>query len=606
MTRFLPAVRLLVLATAVAAAAPLAARDWIVDNSAAPGGDGSASAPLAALAAVQEASAPGDAIVLRPGKGPYAEGLVLKEAQSVVSAEGRAVIANPSGDGIVLAPRTSVTGLTIRTVAGAAIRGEKLGEITLRDLEIAAAGKGEGIVLTGTSGAIAVENVTIDGGQAGVVLDDTSGAVTVTGGTIRNVQHRGISAVKAGALTVKDVRFEKTPAANGTGCGDASPAGEHLKCNAAVHLQDSAYVVLDGLHVQGSAQSAVIADSIRGFTLSNSELNGSGDEGDESGVQLHAVTGEVRITGTRIHDSAARQLAIRSDAGEAKIEIRDCRIGGSKPPHGQQGMLVTAGGDARLALVVDKTAVTGNKSNAIHVIASGTAALDVTVTNGTFRDNAAAVLLVPADASTLAYRIEDNVASGHTSTAINVHVTSKKPASGTIARNTIGEKGKARSGAFCQNGGCGGILVTALQRAVVFAGVNGNTIQQAELGIRVRGGDDSDLRVRINGNTIREPAGENPRPAIEVVGGVRPKETSAVCADIANNTVSGAWNAGGGGAAIQYLRKSPHATLAIAGYAGAVGTPKNAATFVATRNRGAAVNADVTGDLRLADGCPVP
>jgi hypothetical protein len=75
---------------------------------------------------------------------------------------------------------------------------------------------------------------------------------------------------------------------------------------------------------------------------------------------------------------------------------------------------------------------------------------------------------------------------------------------------------------------------------------------------------------------------------------------------MSDNTISGAWNTGGGGAAIQFLRKAPGSTLAVAGYAGAVGTPKNAAMFVATRNRGAAVNADVTGDLRLADGCPAP
>jgi hypothetical protein len=577
MTRF----RTLLLLWTIAAAAPLSARDWIVDNSAAPGGDGSAGAPLQSLAAAQEASAPGDAIVLRPGRGPYTEGIVLKEAQSLTAAEGRPVIANPGGAGIVLAPVTTVSGVSIRATSHPAIRGRELGEVTLRDVEI-------------------------DGGETGVLLEGAAGTVTITGGSIRNVQRRGISASGMAGLVVRNVVFEKTPAANGSGCGDVSSSADHVKCTAAVHLQDAADVVLDAIRVTGSEQGAIVGDTVRGFTLSGSELTGSGDEAGESAIQLRNVTGDVRIVNSRIHESAARQLTIRNDTGEARIEIRESSLGGSRPPHGQQGILLTAGGDAKVTLVAEKTTIAGNYSNAIHVIGGGTASLDVAVTNGTFRDNAAAVLLAPAEGASLAYRIDDNVATGNTSSAINVHTTSKALVSGSIARNTIGARGKTNSGAFCNNGGCSGIMVTALGRGIVFADIAGNTIQQAELGIRVRGGDTSDVRARITGNTLREPAGTTPRAAVNVQAGMRPTDTSSLCADVSGNVVEGSWNAAAGGAAIHFLRRFANAPLSIAGYAGARNAPKNAATFVATRNRGAAAAADVTGDLTLADACPVP
>ena len=116
-----------VLAFLVAQSVPLSARDWFVDNSAAAGGDGSAGAPLRSLKEVETASTPGDAILLRPGSGPYTEGIQLKESQILTGSSGRPVIAPPDGDGIVLAPRTSVTGVTVRAVAQAAIRGRAVG-----------------------------------------------------------------------------------------------------------------------------------------------------------------------------------------------------------------------------------------------------------------------------------------------------------------------------------------------------------------------------------------------------------------------------------------------------------------------------------------------
>ena len=58
-------------------------RVWYVDNAGA-NGDGSAAAPFATLDAAASASAAGDVIAVRRGKGPYAGGMALKDQQYLI------------------------------------------------------------------------------------------------------------------------------------------------------------------------------------------------------------------------------------------------------------------------------------------------------------------------------------------------------------------------------------------------------------------------------------------------------------------------------------------------------------------------------------------
>jgi hypothetical protein len=318
----------------------------------------------------------------------------------------------------------------------------------------------------------------------------------------------------------------------------------------------------------------------------------------------------VHIVGSRVHGSAARQIEITNDSGEAVMEVRRSTFGKGRAETGQQGILIATGGDARLRLDVDDSGFSDNLSTALHVIVGGKAVADVNVTGSRFERNGSALVFAPGDGAKLTYRIENNTITGNSTTAVTMTSTSSEGAAGTIVRNVIGVAGQPGSGASC-NGACTGIMLTGGGRGTSSALIANNTLQQIDSGIRVRSGDAGTLDVRIVGNTIREPAGGTSRPAIVVQAGMRPKDSARICADVGGagdlaNVVSGAWNSGGGGAAIQFIHRFPLASMSIAGYAGAANGYANVAKFVAGRNRGAAVATDITGELTLADNCSVP
>lgn len=733
----------LVLVLLVVPAVSLSARDWFVDNSAAAGGDGSAAAPLQSLKAAQAASGPGDAILLRPGSSPYAEGIQLQEGQILTGSSGRPVIAPPDADGIVLAPRTTVTGVTVRAAAHAGIRGRAIGESILRDVLLETAGEADGVVLIETTGPVTIEagglsgsgngtallfdggsaaisvsgfsvtqklgaalairnrdgavtlghgtlltvtagtrdaivmatnrgaisiaeplhivtsgasaltvrdsasvtlagtgsvlsvrgargvhvsgsgvyadflSISVDGGAGvddGIVLEKMRGHFRVSGseaaggsgGTIRNIRQRAIVLAEAENVTLRNMNLEQASSANGTNCGRPTAAEAHLRCNGAVYLKDVENVELDGLRLRGAAQNGIHGDTIRNFALTNSELAGAGDELDEAGVLLRNVSGKVRFDGTKIRESAARQIEITNDTGDAAIDVRRATIGHGRESTGQQGILITAGGDSTVRLTVAESTMANNVTTGLHVIAAGTATVDASITGTRFRDNGSAMILMTTDSAKLTLRIEDNTISGNATSAVTVTGLSREGWSGTIAGNVIGIAGKAGSGASCA-GGCSGIMLTGGGRGTSSAAVTGNTLQQVDSAIRVRSGDSGTLNVSITGNTIRERAAGS-SPAISVQAGMRPKDVARICAEVGGvgdlaNVVSG-WSRGEG-SDIQFLHRFAGSAMSIAGYAGSPAAFANAAKFVAGRNRGASVAADITGTLTLADDCAV-
>jgi hypothetical protein len=105
-----------------------AAATWYVSASAAPGGDGSSAAPFNTLAAVEQASAPGDTIVVLPAATALDGGIQLKPGQrllgdgpsvvgSTASALPRITNTTPDhidGDAVRLADDTEVANLAIK------------------------------------------------------------------------------------------------------------------------------------------------------------------------------------------------------------------------------------------------------------------------------------------------------------------------------------------------------------------------------------------------------------------------------------------------------------------------------------------------------------
>jgi hypothetical protein len=622
-------------------AGTLQAATFVVNATAPAGGDGSAERPLRSLHEAEEASGAGDTIVIARGSGIYTEGIALERGQTLTASAEPAAAALP----------------IIRVNEQAAITARDAADLVIRDVAIELSGSARGFVLERVSGSVSIRGghasgstsaaaIDVDGGDAainldafsialksgtavairnrsagalsfangcvltaddGILLDRVTGTFAITGGTIRDVRKRGVAIEKSEGITLREMKFINASTANAipaATCGNPVPSGEHLACGAAIHLHEVSGVTLDRVTIEDGAQLAINGDTIRDLVMNAVQIRGAGDENNDHGVQLRNVAGKLTITDSHLEGNESRQLFLVQDAGEVAIAIRNTTFRGTAPPNGQQAILLNASNDARVGLAVNASTFVDNFGNAVQLIAAGTASVTSEITANTFRNNAAAVTAAVNDAAQLHYKIDNNKIERSTATALNVHGATSQVVAGELVGNSI-------DGAVC-GGGCSGISVTAIGRGTSSALISGNTIRRADAnGIIARAGGDASLRVRIIGNTLREPAGSEAMQAIFVTAGMRKSDRAAVCVDLggtgdAMNTISGAWNAAGGATGIGLTRRGDSSTLSIARYAGDRTNAEGLSKFVAGRNRGAAVEAAIGGAVTLSDGCPIP
>ncbi|HEX8155377.1 MAG TPA: hypothetical protein VF698_19745, partial [Thermoanaerobaculia bacterium] len=405
-----------------------------------------------------------------------------------------------------------------------------------------------------------------------------------SGGTIRNIASRAVSVTGDAAVTLENMLFQKnatTNAAPGLDCAKLHLA-ESPKCSAVVHLT-GATATLANVTIDGSSQVAIHGDRIRGLALTNVDLGGAGDEAGESAIQLRHPLGEIAITGSRIRASASRHISMFTREGQSALTLRDSKFSGTKKPHGQQGVLVDAGGNANVTVRVTGSSFEDHDSFALHVLGSDTARVAVTVEKSTFARQQGAIALQTGNSAALQYRIDQNVVTYARAPAINVNASGV--ASGTITGNTIGESGKPGSGARC--GGCAGIALHAPKAGRFEADVTGNTIQQVDgSAIYASGGGVATMRLVLARNTIREPFGDAPLSAIMLDAATSAKDTLRLCADVLDNAISGAWDPQGERAAILMMLNSTAMRVSLPGFTGR--DADAAALYLRTRNRNAA------------------
>jgi hypothetical protein len=179
----------------VSIAAPVAAeqpeRRWIVDNSAAKSGDGSASSPFTALADAVKASAEGDVIVVRATKTPYAGTIALRSGQMLIGEGGTPVLTGADGDVITISGTTTpvmIANVNVRASgsSGAVVIRDARGAVTLRDVSLSTGGgtgllvaKAAKFVVTGTSvestdaPALSIDGAELDAAFRGVSAGGT-------------------------------------------------------------------------------------------------------------------------------------------------------------------------------------------------------------------------------------------------------------------------------------------------------------------------------------------------------------------------------------------------------------------------------------------------
>jgi hypothetical protein len=565
--------------------------------------------------ALVAANAGGNVAVRRTSlEGPVSidggNGAMVFEASPVA---GTLAVRNRAGGSVAFRNGSSVTGANV-TLHG------NMGELTFADplrltadgavaLRIQSSGRvtisspGSAIVARRAPAAqiadtgIAIRLQWIDADAAGasvpsaLSLDNARGTFRLDGGTIRGAAARAVSVTRSSGVTLQKLVIEKSAAGvKPTPACAGLAADKDAACGAAVFLGDSDGVVLDGVRIGGSGQFGIYGDNVSNLTLRGVAVTDAGDEAGEHGIALRGLHGRSLFVQTTVKDSAARQLFIANRDGEGTLEIRASRFDGAPPPNGGQAMLVQLGGEAKFALSVTDSDFVDAFSDAVHVIAEGSAQADVTVTGSRFAHVNAAVDLVALGEARLGYRIAGNTATGASAAAINVNLSTTKSSSvGTIADNVIGKSGLSGSGAKC--GGCSGIAFSASRAASADVTISGNTIQQVDgSGVRVVATGGAVVRATVRGNIIREPAGDGVS-AVVVQSGSRPADQTRLCLDLAENQVTGGWDVG--------LTSKGAVPMRL------VGVTSAAERAVAARNKGAAVklNPAAGGSFAPAASC---
>ncbi|HEU4521902.1 MAG TPA: right-handed parallel beta-helix repeat-containing protein, partial [Thermoanaerobaculia bacterium] len=413
---------------------------WYVDSSAAPGGDGSASAPYASLASVASRTEPG-LIVLRssrthyqgpvrlhPGqslRGEGAERPVVTSSSDVVTVEGGdgevvvsdvVILGTGTAAGMTIAPTdaaVSVRDVRIETAGGTALSASGVRRLKIQRAAIVTSNAPTAVEIHDSELDAEIQSVSARGNtlRSAIVLDDISGRVVIEGGAVEGGTASAVSASNVANLTLRRMVLKGNARTNGAEASACGGDGDDLavSCHAAIALRNVAGAILENVSIEDSGQAGIVASGVRGLKISDTMIAGSGDELFEHAMIVAGGSGDYVLDNVRITRSASRHLMIRGGE-DLRFKISRSSFSETAPPHGQQAILLHAGDADSVELAVRDSVFTDTFSNAIDVIGSGDARIGVTVEGNQFHRQAAAVNIAATERATIEYVVAQNPA----------------------------------------------------------------------------------------------------------------------------------------------------------------------------------------------------
>jgi hypothetical protein len=483
-----------------------------------------------------------------------------------------------SGDSAIeVATDNTIRGLDIGNTDGTGMNGGEVGTLFVREVGMSGSGGGvdlrsttnsaidvvlnslsansstdEGIRLDGvsgsfsfsattgssinTSGVVAVDiagaptiglDVTFDsisasGTNVGINLADTTGSFTVTGtsstdgsgGTISSITDRGASFVNAQGINL-------------------SNAG----CNAAIHLQDVNGVVLTNVDINTSAQQGINGLNVTDFNLVNSTATACGNEVGEGCLRMVDLGGTALISDSDLSFAADRVAQIDNTSKTLNLTVsnstfRDTQSSGI----GADGLEVTSDGASTTTISIDASSFLRNRTNGLQVFSEDTSMVSANVTGSTFDRGTGIGIgmdLAAADTATLNFNVIGNpLINSRGSNAINVFADDGATVQGRINNNPNIQAGGSTTSGF-------GIRVQANTNSNVKMEIDNNTISNIgfDAGIQVisRLGSTGRLDATINNNNVTVDAFNS---LYDIW--VQAQNSNTTCANVTNNTVSGA------------------------------------------------------------------
>lgn len=257
---------------------------WHVDNTAAPGGDGSAALPFDEISLAETASAPGDLITIHVGDGTSTNltaGITLKAFQHLVG-QG-----NPKlGGTVTVAGNCLVSGLTFDSLAGTAIVGNGVnGRFDINQISVS--NSAGGISLTNCSGAAILDNISSSllTGTAMTLSSNTAFTLLMTDSSLNTATGGGLACTSGGTLTLNSVSINTN---GGDGLNASNTALDLTNISITTSTGDALSIsgsTITGnvmaLTATGTGNGVVLSQNSGSLTIDNAQVNVTGN-----GVQI--------------------------------------------------------------------------------------------------------------------------------------------------------------------------------------------------------------------------------------------------------------------------------------------------------------------------------
>lgn len=531
-----------------------------------------------------------------------------------------------TGSGITLSGNTgaSITfdgGLTLSPATSSAFSATGGGTVAVT---------GPGNTLsTSTSAALTVTNTTI--GASGLTFRSISSHGSPTAISLTNTgTSGGLTVTGNSSGTCGGVITETGGLTSGPQVADCTGGSITDTMGTAVLLNQTHAVSLTRVRIENSGGDGIGGTSLTGgFSLVNSVVTGSGDAGEENGIDLgdsaaitpQGVTGTVAINHSTITGSADSNVLLNNSSGTASVVLDHNRIANADSAVGntQENIQVEASSSAVIALTIDANSLAAAKGDQVQVNAANGAGGGGSFTSATISDNtmsggAAGALAqgitisaagqAPLWAGSVTYDINANIINGAVTHAVTVSLGASAAGprfSGFVRNNVIGTTGQALS---CSTQG-NGIFSKAEGSGTSTIAIQGNTIRRCfDRGIEVTGRDGNGvLNATVSGNTVTEMSDTNnvtatPREAFlmvagststNIVGGI---DSHTVCLALSGNNLTGGAHKTGDIRTRQ--RFQTHVTLP--GYAGTAFDTTAVQNFLSGANGGATATATANDD----------
>ena len=526
---------------------------WFIDNSLASNGTGRLSNPFNNLPSFAAINTPG---ANRPAAGDniflfrqvatnYAGPLTLLSNQKLIGQGATASLAVITGltpptysvplpatggtnptiaaavTNITLAAGNLMRGVTLSNSGGTALTGNNFGTFTAADNSVT---NSSGPAINLTTGNLAATFVTVSSTNStttGINLSATTGSFSVTGvgstagsgGTIQGATNDGIT-----LNNVTNVSFNLITVQNLGGHG------------------------ISGVTVTGfSLTNSTITDTVNNTTARDS-------------VNFSGLFGTNTINTVSFNGINQDGISVTNSSGTLTgLTISNCTFQNHTAPNGNNGVQITANGNANMTTTITGGTFThnGNAEEAVIVTTASnyTGTNNVTVQNATFNAGAAfgnGGIVMQADGTgTGNYRALNNTINLTPFTGIAVQATGNATVNGVVTGNNITPRaaangGNSGDGIVALSDGTGGTtaqrLNVSIQNNIVSAGfgLEGIFVQLRE------GNASSNLSLTLVNNSVGAPASA-------LVDGIRvlSQDAGTLCARISSNTSAG--SAGGVG-----------------------------------------------------------